>query len=600
MSTEEDEWDCFGSSDDEEEEEVAARPDTSCIASSISSREQADSIATFIAKTFLISNKMVSLSVRRVLVFIEDNNNNNNNDEEQHLLEVANRIQLRDIHVVIVRADATSFSSSTNTGNGTENEVDCAILSNQIYNTQKSRVVNQLLVPGGFVLILNGGISGPTNKAKKNETEMSISSSQQQQQQQQQLDLFPKSIWKIESQQTIESRTKHDDATAAVVCLHKRCGLVNSIGCLWKSNRASHLDYERSMVEAASIQRSAYERAQPHYSIHAMNEHSRMQASASLLEHGFVVIRDLFPRADVEKWGDAALRDFESALSVLKTRDGIDLLSPGGDRHRPAGSNKEPLSYHELAMREDLRCDLRNGAAFKQMRHDDVDAQRLRAHPCIVQIVQQAFNPRGRHYRGNFGRYNFDGTGPDGSHMPLKIGEVGAVITVPGAADQAIHADTPHLFEHCDLPPHYANLFIPAAEDTSFNNTNTNDKEQCIVTGDTLLGGTAFVVGSHSLSVCEELMANDEDGDDTGDARARLERERRTVRPSIRIGDALIFDCRLLHFGLGNRSKRNQRRPLLYINLTHEWFVDPKNWDDREKLFPDVEAIATGGGMVHA
>ena len=29
-------------------------------------------------------------------------------------------------------------------------------------------------------------------------------------------------------------------------------------------------------------------------------------------------------------------------------------------------------------------------------------------------------------------------------------------------------------------------------------------------------------------------------------------------------------------------------------------FVDPKNWDDREKLFPDVEAIATGGGMVHA
>eukprot|EP00814_Leptocylindrus_danicus_P022205 CAMPEP_0116006046 /NCGR_PEP_ID=MMETSP0321-20121206/1504_1 /TAXON_ID=163516 /ORGANISM="Leptocylindrus danicus var. danicus, Strain B650" /LENGTH=186 /DNA_ID=CAMNT_0003474543 /DNA_START=132 /DNA_END=692 /DNA_ORIENTATION=- len=186
--------------------------------------------------------------------------------------------------------------------------------------------------------------------------------------------------------------------------------------------------------------------------------------------------------------------------------------------------------------------------------------------------------------------------------MPLKIGEVGAVITVSGAADQAIHADTPHLFEHCDLPPHYANLFIPAAEDTKYNESNNknnggdNDNTgDCIVTGDTLLGGTAFVVGSHSLPVCEQLM---DDDDETG--AARLERERRTVRPSIRIGDALIFDCRLLHFGLGNRSKCNQRRPLLYINLTHEWFVDPKNWDDREKLFPDVEAIATGGGMIHA
>jgi len=27
--------------------------------------------------------------------------------------------------------------------------------------------------------------------------------------------------------------------------------------------------------------------------------------------------------------------------------------------------------------------------------------------------------------------------------MPLKVGEVGAVISLPGAANQAIHADTP-------------------------------------------------------------------------------------------------------------------------------------------------------------
>lgn len=171
--------------------------------------------------------------------------------------------------------------------------------------------------------------------------------------------------------------------------------------------------------------------------------------------------------------------------------------------------------------------------------------------------------------------------GPDGSPLPLKIGEVGAVISMPGAADQAIHADTPHLFEYADLPPHYANLFITTTEDAHYDKSG-NFQE---VNGDSLTGGTAFVIGSHKLKDCELLMS------DSG----RRERELRTIRPSLRVGDALIFDCRLLHFGLANAS--DKFRPLLYINLTHEWFVDPKNWEDREKLFPNVESVATGGGL---
>ena len=192
-----------------------------------------------------------------------------------------------------------------------------------------------------------------------------------------------------------------------------------------------------------------------------------------------------------------------------------------------------------------------------------------------------AFNPKGVHFQGNYGRFNFGGNGPDGSPMPLKVGEVGAVISLPGSADQAIHADTPHLFEHINLPPHYANLFLPATEDIHEEHDNSE------FNGDTFLGGTAFVVGSHRLENCETLMNHNN----------RNERDRLTIRPSLRVGDALIFDCRLLHFGLANLSKTSQRRPLLYINLTHEWFIDPKNWDDREKLFPEVECIATGGGL---
>ena len=99
----------------------------------------------------------------------------------------------------------------------------------------------------------------------------------------------------------------------------------------------------------------------------------------------------------------------------------------------------------------------------------------------------------------------------------------------------------------------------------------------------------------------------------------------RFLRPHMYRGDALIFDCRILHFGLANQTEpivplnldediRNSGksneiheetvsydvsrdlnlndqhsqsaiRPLLYINYTQPWFVDPKNWNDNEKLF---------------
>lgn len=98
---------------------------------------------------------------------------------------------------------------------------------------------------------------------------------------------------------------------------------------------------------------------------------------------------------------------------------------------------------------------------------------------------------------------------------------------------------------------------------------------------------------------------------------------RRLVRPHLHTGDALLFDCRILHFGLSNDtrltpnlnlvdnnnnnndSKNNNsdnisanssnintennseslRRPIVYVNYHHKWFNDPKNWNDNERLF---------------
>ena len=85
--------------------------------------------------------------------------------------------------------------------------------------------------------------------------------------------------------------------------------------------------------------------------------------------------------------------------------------------------------------------------------------------------------------------------------------------------------------------------------------------------------------GSHDLAACARL---------TDEAEPRDVLLRRVqdalVRPRLAAGDALIFDARVLHFGLPNRS-RGAVRAVPYANFTEFWFRDPKNWDDNESVF---------------
>ena len=135
-------------------------------------------------------------------------------------------------------------------------------------------------------------------------------------------------------------------------------------------------------------------------------------------------------------------------------------------------------------------------------------------------------------------------------------------MSLPGCADQTIHADTSHLFVHTQLPGHYYNLFFPAVSEHDGSS-------------DLSVGQTAFVVGTHELSLSAKVMTQ-EGGQE--------ELNRRLIRPHLRAGDALIFDCRILHFGLANQSS-DVFRPLIYVNHHQTWFVDPKNWNDKERLF---------------
>lgn len=188
---------------------------------------------------------------------------------------------------------------------------------------------------------------------------------------------------------------------------------------------------------------------------------------------------------------------------------------------------------------------------------------------------------------GNWGKYNFEGAGPDGPPAPLKIGQVGAVMALPGCVDQTIHADTAHIYTHQTLPAHYFNLFLPALS-AEFDNEQPD------------VGQTAFVLGSHKLETAYDVMVS---------ARGNEELNQRLVRPHLDVGDGLVFDCRILHLGLANRHPSSNTfsylavnthappetnadcidttgwRPLLYVNYHQPWFVDPKNWNDNERLF---------------
>ena len=142
---------------------------------------------------------------------------------------------------------------------------------------------------------------------------------------------------------------------------------------------------------------------------------------------------------------------------------------------------------------------------------------------------------------------------------------MGGIVSFPGAAEQAIHADTPHLFEHiADLPAHYINIFAPG---TAFD-----DK----------VGGTAFVHGSHNLEFTAKYYGDD---DDDGSSTDNTKIYPYLVRPCLTLGDVVLFDCRILHFGLANTSNSIER-VMLYTNTTQAWFHDPKNWDDKKAIFP--------------
>lgn len=485
--------------------------------------------------------------------------------------------------------------------------------------------IRHRLIPGGFMWLI----------IKRQENEFDNNS---------RFDCFPASIWG-------EMHCVSTSSSYSVHKIQKRACLVNAMSCPWMDKESiierevalaaektcgnldsvenedaveneSYIQFEMRMASRVTIVPSVAERTREKISsadevyTTILTDANIKNAIGKLRDHGLVIIKGLLPPEQTIPWGNVVLEDFTSAVEMLKNHQTrpVDLLNPDKGQF-------EPLSYKEMAMREDLRVDLRSGPSMERLRLKEKDLaleamagsnvidvgnqptiitadtmgtarSSWRYHPSIIAIMKGLFNPRDESlYKGNFGRWNFGGNGPDGSPQPFRLGQIGSVVSCPGSGDQAIHADTPHLFEHTDCHPcHYCNVFTPGYKITNDpekkNPSVQNEFVDGLWTGNSTMGGTALVYDSHRLSVSAMLLAEgDDNGNENDDASLRRQLlQLLTLRPALDAGDVVIFDNRTLHYGIANISKGDTtgkdpnagRRPMLYLNVTQSWFHDPK------------------------
>ena len=133
--------------------------------------------------------------------------------------------------------------------------------------------------------------------------------------------------------------------------------------------------------------------------------------------------------------------------------------------------------------------------------------------------------------------------GPD-----FVLGSATLVVSSPGAEDQHKHIDHPHLFSDeigAHLPPHAITVLVP------------------LVNIDETIGGTAVAKGSHRVSM------------ETGKSMP-------TQSQNLQLGSCLLFDYRLYHHGLANRS--NKDRPVISLVYQRPWFRDAKNFETQRPL----------------
>lgn len=132
---------------------------------------------------------------------------------------------------------------------------------------------------------------------------------------------------------------------------------------------------------------------------------------------------------------------------------------------------------------------------------------------------------------------------------------VSCVIADEDCAAQTWHVDGGHVSTSAHERVHCTNIFVPLVDLT-------------------LGGGTEFRPGSHYITRDLKRMM----------FLAKIKKTLRpTIVPDLRLGDAVLFDYRVLHRGTRNTS--GGPRPVFVMTLAKPWFRDLLNFP-RRALFP--------------
>jgi hypothetical protein len=134
----------------------------------------------------------------------------------------------------------------------------------------------------------------------------------------------------------------------------------------------------------------------------------------------------------------------------------------------------------------------------------------------------------------------------------------GILVAQPGSAQQPWHADGEQLFSRpvLRLPVHCVNVFVPLVDLTDDN------------------GPTEFCPRTHHLGGDVESMFEQDP-----DLLRRIGYDGTPMTPLLGAGSMLLFDYRLVHRGLANRSP--VPRPLLYLTYARPWFRDARSFPER-------------------
>lgn len=131
----------------------------------------------------------------------------------------------------------------------------------------------------------------------------------------------------------------------------------------------------------------------------------------------------------------------------------------------------------------------------------------------------------------------------------------GAILSLPGAAEQHHHADGPPLFgDALDamLPPYALTAALPLVE--------MNEHQ----------GTTALLPRSHRRRAGDK--GNAEDADKGGEL----------IMPVVPPGSCVMWDFRLRHHGTPNAS--STPRPMVYCTYSRPWYRDPVNFLYKRRL----------------